>query len=167
MGSHGNVLAVSFFMCSRAHNFHFSIEKRCGKLGRYVSFIEIHVLYNHSVRALVNWKFGRATFQWCIIFYFGPCLLNPQIKYSSPLQIHSKQNIKSTSYVWMYEFLTTWCSHKTKYFRKHLEKSRRTFENNFRSYCIQIGQQLCRVEFFETSGKAIFWRFRSFIQAND
>ena len=30
---------------SRAHDFHYSIEKRCGKLGRYVSFNEIHVLY--------------------------------------------------------------------------------------------------------------------------
>ena len=31
---------------SRAHDFHYSIEKRCGKLGHYVSFNEIHVLYN-------------------------------------------------------------------------------------------------------------------------
>ena len=42
MGSHGNGLAVSIFMRrarlrSRAHGFHYSIEKRCGKLGRYVS----------------------------------------------------------------------------------------------------------------------------------
>ena len=50
MGSHGNALAVSFFrrlarLLSRAHDFHdfhYRIEKRCGKLGRYVSFIEIH-----------------------------------------------------------------------------------------------------------------------------
>ena len=49
MGSHGNALAVSFYMRrallhSRANYFHFSIEKRCGKLGRFVSFNEIHVL---------------------------------------------------------------------------------------------------------------------------
>ena len=42
MGSHGNALAVSFFrrrarLRSLAHDFHYSIEKRCGKLGRYVS----------------------------------------------------------------------------------------------------------------------------------
>ena len=35
MGSHG----------SRAHHFHCSIGKRCGKIGRYDSFNEIHVLY--------------------------------------------------------------------------------------------------------------------------
>ena len=50
MGSHGNALAVSFFrrrarLRSRAHDFNHSIEKRCCKLGRYVSFIEINVLY--------------------------------------------------------------------------------------------------------------------------
>ena len=50
IGSHGNALAVSFFrrrvrLRSRAYDFHCSIEKRCGKLGRYVSFNEIHVLY--------------------------------------------------------------------------------------------------------------------------
>ena len=51
MGSHVNALAVSFFrrcagLRSHAHDFHYySIEKRCGKLGRYVSFNEIHVLY--------------------------------------------------------------------------------------------------------------------------
>ena len=54
MGSHGNALAVSFFrgrarLRSRAYDFHYSIEKRCGKLGHYVSFNEIHVLY---------WKFS-------------------------------------------------------------------------------------------------------------
>ena len=47
MGSHGNTLTVSFFrrrarLRSRAHDFHYSIEKRCGELGRYVSFDEIH-----------------------------------------------------------------------------------------------------------------------------
>ena len=47
MGSHGNALAVSFFrrrarFRSRAHDFNYSIEKRCGKLGRYISFNEIH-----------------------------------------------------------------------------------------------------------------------------
>ena len=51
MGIHGNALAVYFFrlrarLRSRAHEFHYSIEKRCGKLGRYVSFNEIHVLYS-------------------------------------------------------------------------------------------------------------------------
>ena len=50
MGSHGNALAVSFFrrcarLRSRAHDFHYSIEKRRGKLGSYVSFNKIHVLY--------------------------------------------------------------------------------------------------------------------------
>ena len=50
MGSHGNALAVSFFsrrarLRSRAPNFYYSIEKRCSKLGRYVSFNEIHVFY--------------------------------------------------------------------------------------------------------------------------
>ena len=50
MGSHGNALAVSFFrrrarLHSRAQDFHYSIEKRCGQLGRFVSFNEIHVLY--------------------------------------------------------------------------------------------------------------------------
>ena len=50
MGSHGNAWAVSFFrrlarLRSPAHDFHYSIEKRCGKLGRYVSFNKIHVLY--------------------------------------------------------------------------------------------------------------------------
>ena len=49
MGSHGIALAVSFFrrracLRSRAHDFHYSIEKRCGKLGRSVSFSEIHAL---------------------------------------------------------------------------------------------------------------------------
>ena len=49
MGSHGNALAVSFFrrharLRSLAHDFPYSIEKRCGKLGRYVSLNEIHVL---------------------------------------------------------------------------------------------------------------------------
>ena len=49
MGSHGNALTVSFFrhcarLRSRAHDFHYSIEKRCGELGCYVSFNEIHVL---------------------------------------------------------------------------------------------------------------------------
>ena len=34
-----------FFMASRAHDFHCSTEKRCGKLGRYVYFNKIHVLY--------------------------------------------------------------------------------------------------------------------------
>ena len=54
MGSHGN----SFFrhrarLRSRAHDFHCSIEKRCGKLGRYVSFNEIHVLYTD---AFISWQ---------------------------------------------------------------------------------------------------------------
>ena len=49
MGSHGNSLAVSFLrrrarLRSRAHDFHYSIEKRCDKLGRYVSFNEIHAV---------------------------------------------------------------------------------------------------------------------------
>ena len=48
IGSHGNALAVSFFKrCARlrscAYDFHCSIQKRCGKLGRYLSFNEIHV----------------------------------------------------------------------------------------------------------------------------
>ena len=48
MGSHGTALAVSFFsrrarLRSRAYDFQYIIEKRCGKLGRYVSFNEIHV----------------------------------------------------------------------------------------------------------------------------
>ena len=51
MGSYGNALAVAFFrrfarLRSSAHDFHYIIEKRCGKLGRYVSFNEIHVLYS-------------------------------------------------------------------------------------------------------------------------
>ena len=50
MGSHGNALAVAFFsrrahLRSCAHDFHYSIEKRCGKLGCYISLNEIHVLY--------------------------------------------------------------------------------------------------------------------------
>ena len=50
MGSHGKALAVSFFrrrarLRSRANDFHYSIEKRYGKLERYVSFHKIHVLY--------------------------------------------------------------------------------------------------------------------------
>ena len=53
MGSHGNALDGSFFrqrarLRSRAHDFHNTTEKRCGKLGRYVSFNEIRVLYNHT-----------------------------------------------------------------------------------------------------------------------
>ena len=49
MGSHGHTLAVSFFrrrarLRSRSHDFHYSIEKRCCKLERYVSFNEIHVV---------------------------------------------------------------------------------------------------------------------------
>ena len=49
-GRYGNALAVSFFrrrarLRSRAHDFHCSFEKRCGKLGRYVSFTEFHALY--------------------------------------------------------------------------------------------------------------------------
>ena len=48
--SFGNVLAVSFFrrrarLRSRSYDVRYIIEKRCGKLGRYVSFNEIHVLY--------------------------------------------------------------------------------------------------------------------------
>ena len=51
IGSHGNASAVSYFrrrarLRSCAHDFHYSIEKRCGKLGHYVSFNEIHVLYS-------------------------------------------------------------------------------------------------------------------------
>ena len=38
-GSHGNALAVSFFQAFC------SFEKRRGKLGRYISFNENHVLY--------------------------------------------------------------------------------------------------------------------------
>ena len=51
MDSHGNAFVVYFFsrrrerLRLRAHDFHYSIEKRCGKLGRCVSFNEIHVLY--------------------------------------------------------------------------------------------------------------------------
>ena len=50
IGSHGNAMAVSYFrrrarLRSRAHDFHYSIQKRCRKLGRYVSFNEIHALY--------------------------------------------------------------------------------------------------------------------------
>ena len=49
MGSNGHASAVSYFrrrahLRSRAHDFHYSIEKRRGKIGRYVSFNEIHVL---------------------------------------------------------------------------------------------------------------------------
>ena len=49
IGSHGNALPVSFFrrrvhLRSRTHEFHYSPEKRCGKLGPYVSFNEIHVI---------------------------------------------------------------------------------------------------------------------------
>ena len=36
------------FVPERAYDFHYSIEKRCGKLGRYVSFNEIHVLYRET-----------------------------------------------------------------------------------------------------------------------
>ena len=59
MGSHGNALAVSFFrrrarLRSRAHDFHCSIEKRCDKLGRYVSFNEIHVLYTDVDKITVH-----------------------------------------------------------------------------------------------------------------
>ena len=55
MCSLGNAFAVSFFRCrarlrSRAFDFHYSSEKRCGKLGRYFSFNEIHVLYNTNSR---------------------------------------------------------------------------------------------------------------------
>ena len=51
-GRQGKALAVSFFrrcarLRSRAHDFHCSIEKRCGKLGRNDSFTEIHLLYHH------------------------------------------------------------------------------------------------------------------------
>ena len=47
MDSHGN----SFFrhrarLRSCALDFHYSVQKICGKLGRYISFNEIHVLYN-------------------------------------------------------------------------------------------------------------------------
>ena len=54
-GCHGNALAVFFFrrcarLRSRAQDFHCSIEKRCSKLGRYVSFTEIHVLYGIKIR---------------------------------------------------------------------------------------------------------------------
>ena len=55
MGSHGNALAVSFFsrrsrLRSRAHDVQYSIQKRYSKLGRYVSFNEIHVLYTYHYR---------------------------------------------------------------------------------------------------------------------
>ena len=58
MDSHGNASAVSFFMASRAHDFHCSTEKRCGKLGRYVYFNKIHVLY-----VLIMWKIS-----WLLLF---------------------------------------------------------------------------------------------------
>ena len=50
MGSHGIALAVSFSrrrarLRSRSHDFHYSIEKRRSKLGRYVPFSEFHVLH--------------------------------------------------------------------------------------------------------------------------
>ena len=61
----GNALAVFFFrrrarLRSCAHYFHYSIQKRCGKLGRYVSFNEIHGLYDVP-------NFGR--FRWCCTNY--------------------------------------------------------------------------------------------------
>ena len=54
MGSHGKALAVSFFrrrarLRSRANDFHYSIEKRCGQLARFVSFNEIHVIYKGNI----------------------------------------------------------------------------------------------------------------------
>ena len=63
MGSHGNKLAVSLFrscarLRSRAHDFHYSIEKRCGKLERYVTFNEIHVLYTD--------RYAKTTIFWFV-----------------------------------------------------------------------------------------------------
>ena len=75
MGSHGHALAVSYFrrrarLRSRVHDFHCSIEKRLGELGRYVSFNEIHVLY---------WYLNRST--WLAVqdwIHFQPCCLSNQ-----------------------------------------------------------------------------------------
>ena len=55
MGIHGNALAVSFFrrharLRSRGHDFHYSIEKRCGKLRRYVSFNEIWLIIIEALK---------------------------------------------------------------------------------------------------------------------
>ena len=74
MGSHGNALAISFFrrrarMSSRAYEFHYSIEKRCGKLGRYVSFNENHVLYCNMVLST------RAENPICAYALVGPAVM--------------------------------------------------------------------------------------------
>ena len=55
MGRHGIALAGTFFR-RRAHDFHYSIEKRCYKLGRYVSFNEIHVLYSVKMKDGIHEK---------------------------------------------------------------------------------------------------------------
>ena len=59
MGIHGNALAVSYFrrrarLRSRAHGFHYSIEKRCSKLGRYVSFNEILYKQKNSAKGMYS-----------------------------------------------------------------------------------------------------------------
>ena len=59
MCSHGNALAVPVFrrcarLRSRAYDFNCIIEKRRGKLGHYVSFNEIHVLYSAINTATQN-----------------------------------------------------------------------------------------------------------------
>ena len=60
MGSHGNASGVSYFrrrvhLRSRTHEFHYSPEKRCGKLGPYVSFNEIHLLYSGKAFLPTAW----------------------------------------------------------------------------------------------------------------
>ena len=55
----GNALAVSFFRrCARlrAYDFHCSIQKRSGKLGRNVSFNESHVLYKVCNKSIADLK---------------------------------------------------------------------------------------------------------------
>ena len=64
-GSQGNLLAVSSFrrracLRSRAHDFHSSIDKRCGRLGCNFSFTEIHVLY--MLKYQVPWLFQKFYF---------------------------------------------------------------------------------------------------------
>ena len=68
MGSHGNALAVSFFRRrarlrrSHAHDFLYSIEKRCGKLGRHVSFNESQELYRKlEITDLSRYILNRVT----------------------------------------------------------------------------------------------------------
>ena len=77
MGSHGNALAVFLFrrcrrLRSHAHDFHYSIEKRCGKLGRYVTFNEIHILHSELFKSVnLSCWFWFQTYSLTII-----CLLN-------------------------------------------------------------------------------------------